>query len=69
MKASRSSSSTIAPPERHISVRHTVSGSRVTSAAARSALSSVARSHSISAVRIGASGSSSREVRVSSIRM
>jgi hypothetical protein len=69
INTSRSSCSTIAPADRHINVRHTVSGSRVTSAAARSALSSVARSHSISAVRIGASGSISREVRPSNTRM
>ena len=50
-------------------MRHTASGSRVTSAAARSALSSVARPHSINAVRTGASGSGSRELRLSSTRI
>ena len=69
MNTSRSSSETIAPPASDISVRQTASGSRVTSAAARSALSSVALPHSSSAVRTGISGSGSRAVRPSRTRI
>ena len=69
MNTSRSSSSTIVPAASDISVRQTTSGSRVTIAAARSALSSAARPHSISAVRTGDSGSGRRAVRVSATRI
>ena len=69
MNASRSSSETIAPPASDISERHTMSGSRVTSAAARSAESSVALPHSISAVRTGIRGSGSRAALVMSTRI
>ena len=69
MKASRSSSETIAPPASDIRLRQTTIGSRVTSAAARSALSSVALPHSISAVRTGISGSGRRAAWVISTRI
>ena len=56
MNCARSSSSASAPAARTISVRQTTSGSRVTSAAARSQDSSAARDHSSSAVRTAISG-------------
>jgi hypothetical protein len=57
MKASRFSRSDGMPAEMVMSVRQVTSGSRLTSVAARSALSSAARNHSSSARRTANSGS------------
>jgi hypothetical protein len=57
MKASRLRSAEASPAEMTMSARQTAIGSRVTSAAARSQLSSAPRNHSSSASWMASSGS------------